>query len=136
MKIFGREPAAYVGLVEGAVALALTTNVFHLSTDWVTAIMAALTALGGIYTAYVTKDTLLGPVIGLAKAAFMVAVLLGFNLTVDQTGAVIAAITLLFSFFQRTQTSPAVTPSFSTSDTIPGEVVGAHAAQPYDGDVA
>lgn len=122
VKIFGREPSAYVGLVEGILALALTLNLFHLTEDWVTGIMAVVTALGGIYTAYVTKDTLLGPVIGLAKAGFMLAVLLGFNLNVDQTGAIIFVITLVFGFFQRTQTSPAVTPSFKTSNTIVGAV--------------
>lgn len=123
VKIFGREPAAYVGLIEGLLAFALTMNLFHLNDQWVTGIMAVVVSLFGLYTAYVTKDTLLGPVIGLAKAGFMIAVLLGFSLTVDQTGAVIAVITLVFGFFQRTQTSPAVTPSFNTSDTIEGQLV-------------
>jgi uncharacterized membrane protein len=112
MKIFGREPAALIGVLEGILAFALTLNVFGLTADSIGAIMAVVVAAFGLYSAYVTRDTLLGVAIGLAKAVIALFAAYGLPLSPDKTGALIALITVVFGLFQRTQTDPLVTPTF------------------------
>lgn len=112
MKIFGREPAVYVGLVEAVLALALSFGLFGLTQEQTGALVACTAALLGLYTAYVTQDTLLGAAVGFVKAALVVGVTFGFALTDEQNGAVIALVAVVIGFWQRTQTSPADEPSF------------------------
>lgn len=111
MKIFGREPAALIGVVETFLVLLMA---FRLGVDQelLGAIMAVVTAGFGVYSAYVTKDTLLGAAVGLLKSALILAAVFGFTLTADQTAAVIALVTVGLSLFQRTQTTPLANPSF------------------------
>lgn len=128
--IFGREPAAWVGLIEGVLTLALA---FGLGINQVTfgPIMAVVVATFGLYTAWATRDTALGAIIGFAKAALTVGAVYGLTLSDSQTGALIALVTVVFGFWQRTQTSPVdapvdpspaqVTPSpVGQSSIIPG----------------
>lgn len=68
--------------------------------------MAAVSAVFGVVTAYATRDTLLGAVTGLAKAVVALGVGYGLELTAEQTGALIAFVTVAVGFWQRTQTSP------------------------------
>lgn len=112
--IFGREPAVYGGLVEVVLTLMLVFGVDGLSKQSIGLIMAVVSAALGLYTAWVTKDTLLGVAIGLLKAAFALLAGYGLELTQDQTGAIIAAVAVLLSVFQRTQTSPLAAPSMRT----------------------
>jgi uncharacterized membrane protein len=123
MKIFGREPSVWIGLIEAALAFILTTKLFgdNLSPETMGAIMACVVAVLGFYTAFVTKDTLLGVGVGLAKAVIALFAAYGLALSTDQTGALIALVTVVFGFFQRTQTSPLLTPSFKDGASA-GEV--------------
>lgn len=121
MKIFGREPAAIIGFIEAVLAMVLSFGWFDLSQEKVGLIMAVVTAAFGVYTAYVTSETLLGAVIGFAKAALALGAVYGLSLSDQQTGCVIALITMSFGLYQRTQTSPLNTPSFkviSPEDTV------------------
>jgi hypothetical protein len=68
--------------------------------------MAVVTALASVYTAWATKDTMLGVVVGLGKAVLALAVGFGLNLSPEQTAATIALITMGAGFFNRTQTYP------------------------------
>lgn len=113
MKIFGREPAVYVGLIEGVLALLLSLNTFDLTHENVALIMAVVVALFGVYTAYVTRDTLLGVGSGLAKALLALAIGYGWEPGPDVTAAAIALVALTIAFFQRTQTTPLNTPTFA-----------------------
>ncbi len=70
MKIFGREPAFYVGLVEAALVFLLGWNILPFSQEQIGVIVALVAAAFGVYTAYVTRDTLLGVGIGFTKALF------------------------------------------------------------------
>jgi hypothetical protein len=119
VQLFGREPAAWVGLIEGTLAFVVGAKLLDLSTDQVGGIMAVVTALAGVYTAYVTRDTLLGVAIGLVKALVTAGIAFGLDLPTDQTGALIAFATVLLGFFQRTQTSPIASPSFSSNAATP-----------------
>jgi hypothetical protein len=114
MKIFGREPAAIVGLIEAALVLSLSFGLFNLTQDTIGIIMAVVSAAFGVYLAYVTNETLLGAVVGLTKAVIALGAVYGLALTTEQTGAAIAFITLVMSFWQRTQVTPMDHPSFQT----------------------
>lgn len=112
VKIFGREPVAVVGLIEAMLVCGLSFGLPGLSQETVGLIMAAAMAGFGVYTAYVTKQTLLGGVVGLMKATLALAAVYGLSLTDAQTAALIAVTTMGFGLYHRTQTSPAVQPSF------------------------
>lgn len=104
--VFGREPAFYVGLIEAALVVVLSFNVFHLTTDTIGIIMAAVTAGFGFFTAWVTYDSLLGVGIGLVKALLSLFVVFGLSFSQDQSVAIIGLATILIGAYHRTQTSP------------------------------
>lgn len=108
--IFGREPAFYVGAIEAALVVALSFNIWHLTTDTIGIIIAAVSAVFGLYVAWVTHDTLLGAGIGLVKALIALFVVFGLTFTQDQSVAIIGAATILLGMFNRTQTSPIAPP--------------------------
>lgn len=114
VKLFGREPAFYVGLVEAVLALLLSFNGLGLTVETSAVIVAFVTAALGFYTAYVTKDTLLGVGTGLAKATVALFVAFGLHLSENQTAAIVALAVFALGAFQRTQTSPEAVPSFRT----------------------
>lgn len=105
------EPAFWVGLIEAVLALLLSLNLFDLTAETVSLIVAVVVAALGVYTAFVTRDTLLGVGIGFAKAALALGAGYGLALSTDQTAAVLAVITIGLGAYQRTQTSPAARPS-------------------------
>ncbi len=104
-RILGREPAAWVGLIESILTLLLAFG-FGISQTTFGPIMAVVVAAFGVYTAWSTRDTALGAIVGLAKAALTLGAVYGLTLTDAQTGALIAVLTVVFGFWQRTQTSP------------------------------
>lgn len=105
--IFGREPAAYVGVIEAALALAIAFWA-PLSHHQVGLIMACVTAAFGLYTAIATRDSLLATAVGLAKALIALGVGFGLSLTDVQTGAIIAFVTIVLGLFNRQVTEPVV----------------------------
>lgn len=112
MTIFGREPAAFVGVIEAVLVLFLTFGMFDLTQDTIALIMAVVISGFGVYTAYVTENTVLGALVGFAKAALALATVYGLSLTMEQNAAVIAVITVVAGFLHRTQTTPAAFPGF------------------------
>lgn len=120
--ILGREPAAFVGLIE-AVLATLMAFAIGISQDTFGPIMAVVTAAFGVYTAWATKDTLLGVVVGFVKAVLVLAAVYGLTLTDAQTGAVTALVTVVLGFYQRTQTSPISTAPSIPAGVTPVEVV-------------
>lgn len=107
--IFGREPAAWVGLIEAALSILLAFSL-GVSQDTFGPILAVVVAAAGVYTAWATKDTMLGVIVGLAKAVLVLAAVYGLTLTDSQTGAVVALVTVVVGFWQRSQTSPVADP--------------------------
>lgn len=105
----GREPAAWVGLIEGLLAV-LAVFALGVTTESAVIIMAVVSALAGVYTAWATKDTALGAIVGLAKATITLVAFYGLSLTDGQQGALMALVPVLFGFWQRTQTSPTGSP--------------------------
>jgi hypothetical protein len=113
MKIFGREPAVWVGFIEAALALTVALGWVNFTADQTALVMAAIVAVFGVITAYLTKDTMLGVLVGLTKAAIALGIGFGLTLSPELTASIIAFVTVGVGFFQRTQTSPADVPSFS-----------------------
>lgn len=107
--IFGREPAAWVGLIEAIIAL-LTITVLHWSTEQIALVMAVVVAVFGVYTAWVTHDTLLAVVVGLVKAVLALLVGFGISLSPELTAAIIGFATVVLGFFNRQQTYPVASP--------------------------
>jgi hypothetical protein len=107
-----REPAFYVGLFEAVLAVLLSFGLFGLTGEKVSLIMAVVVAGLGFYTAWATRDTLLGVGVGLSKAVLALGIGYGLMLTDAQTGALIAVVTVALGAFNRTQTSPLAVGSF------------------------
>lgn len=108
--IFGREPAVYVALIQGALAMAL-------SFSWLTFVginnqaelgilMGVVIATGDLYVAYVTRRTLLAVAVGLVKALIAFGAIYNLTLTTDQTATLIAFLTVALGFFHQSQTEP------------------------------
>lgn len=108
-----REPAALVGLVSGVLALLLSLDQLGLTNEKVGLIMGVVTALVGVYTAWKTRDTMLGVIVAAVNATAALVVGYGFELSADTTAAAIAIVTVLVGFFQRTQTTPLATGTFA-----------------------
>jgi hypothetical protein len=107
-----REPAFWVSLGEAALALLLTLNLLPFTEAQSVLIMAVVMAGLGVYTAWRTRDTMLGVGIGLAKAVLALGVGFGLSLTEPQTTAIIAFVTIALGAFQRSQTSPLAVGTF------------------------
>jgi hypothetical protein len=129
--ILRREPAVITGVIEALAAVLLAFGLIDITRELLGLIMAVVSALLGLYTAYVTHDTILGATLALFNAALSLAVGLGLGLSTEQTGALIALAAVLVGFFQRTQTSPMANGSWRTgiepgdAPPSPVQVVGA-----------
>lgn len=108
-----REPAALIGLISGVLSLLLSLNLFGLTNENVGLIMGVVTAAFGVYTAWKTKDTLLGVIVGFVNSGFALVAGYGFELSPATTAAAIAIVAVVVGFFQRTQTAPLVQGSFA-----------------------
>jgi hypothetical protein len=101
--IFGREPAFYIGLIEAVLVAVLSFSKFGLSQDTIGVVMAVVTAAASCYTAYVTKQTMLGVGVGLLKAFIALFVTFGVNVTDTQQTALIALATVILGTWNRKQ---------------------------------
>jgi hypothetical protein len=110
MKVFGREPAVYIAVIEAALALLVTFQLDGLSAEQSTNILAVSVAVGGVLTAWTTRDTLLGALSGLGRAGLVLGTSYGLNLSQEQVGLATVAISALAGVWLRTQTSPVETP--------------------------
>lgn len=119
--IFGREPATISGAIAAMLALLLswdeTSSWLDLSNERVGLIMAAVNALLAVVVALYTRDVQLSLVLGVVNAVLALAIGYGLDLSVDQTSAIVAAVTVAFSLINRAQNSPAATPSLR-SETV------------------
>jgi hypothetical protein len=111
LTIFGREPAAWLGLIEAALALFVAFPIAQragIDSTFVVLFMAVVSAAFGVYTAFATKDQALGYIVGLVKAGIALAAYFRLELSPEQTALVVAFVAVAVGFFQRSQTSPVV----------------------------
>lgn len=110
LTIFGREPAVIVATFTAALAVLLAFGL-GISPDSYGPWVALVAAAGGIITAIGTTDTLLGAIVALLNAGFILVAVYGLTLTDQQTAAVVALVPVLAAMWHRTQTSPLVAPA-------------------------
>ncbi|NUS01904.1 MAG: hypothetical protein HOV97_04995 [Nonomuraea sp.] len=117
--IFGREPVVISNAIEGILACLLAFGLLGWAgintADEIAIVMAVVSSALGVYVAYVTKDTLLGAVLGLIKAAVALIAAYGYDVTDVQLAQILAAVTVVAALWHRTQTGPAADPSLDLS---------------------
>lgn len=109
MKIFGREPALYVAIIETLVAFLVTFGLDGLSAEQATNIVAVAAVIGGAITAWTTVDTRLSAVTGVGRAILILLTSYGLNLSQEQVGLAVGVIAALAMVFVRDRTSPEAT---------------------------
>lgn len=138
VKVFGREPAVLLGLIGSAIALFVVLFGADLSLDgdFTAVAMAVVSAALGFYSAWATRDTLLGVSVGLVKALISLGLYFGLDLSVELQAAVMLFVESFVGFWQRTQTSPLadpVDPSPQQVTPSPLDEPGAHRDDDGDG---
>lgn len=122
MKIFGREPAAIVGMIQAVLALLVSFGLLDfvgIDTDADLAVVIGVVgALSALYLAYATSETLLAPVVEVIKAGLALGAIYGLNISDEKTGLLIAAVTAIFAAWQRGQVVPLDNPTFATVDPV------------------
>jgi uncharacterized membrane protein len=124
IKIFGREPAVWIGAIQVFLMLLLTidpigVDLLHLNDERVAVITMCLTLLTAAYAAWVLKHGVLAALVELVKG--LGALLLAFNITVDADtmAQIIALISVIGSAYLRDRTSPLITPQFNNPLSAP-----------------
>ncbi|MGW2739136.1 hypothetical protein ACWC4D_33675 [Streptomyces sp. NPDC001288] len=108
IKIFGREPAAWLALFAVAVKL-FSAFVMTVDVDtqaWVNAVAAAAM---GIVIAVITKDGMVAAILGFVQAGIALAVGLGVHWDVTTQALVLSAVSLLLGAYDRTQVTAPIT---------------------------
>jgi len=114
MKIFGYEPAAWAGALQGVLGVLVVLGVGGLTADQSTLVQAASAALFALVTAFLTKKVNLAVVVGGVQAVMALLVGFGLHLDPDVQAALIAALQVALAGFLRQNTEPAVEPGFNS----------------------
>lgn len=103
--IFGREPVLVVAVVEALVTF-VSLVLLHWTTDQITGVVVAVSALLGVYVAIVTRSSVLAALVAFLKV--LVIAIAGFGLQLDPAvvSGFIAVVVSLFALLQRPQTTP------------------------------
>lgn len=96
-KVFGREPAYWLALASGLIAL-VSAAVFPLTVDQQGVLNAAVAALLGIVTAWVLKgEGLVAALVGFFKAAIAVGLAFGLSLSPDVQSTAMVVVELVLT---------------------------------------
>jgi hypothetical protein len=107
LKIFGREPALWAGLINVAVYL-LGATVFKLSTSQEAVVIAVAAAVLGIVVALSTHDGVSAAILGFIKAVIALALGFGLKLSPDNTALILSVLATFSAMFVRTQATAKV----------------------------
>lgn len=124
MKIFGYEPAAWAGALQGILGVLVVFNVFGLTADTSTLVQTASAAVFAAVTAFLTKKVNLAVVVGAVQAVFSLLVGFGFDGSNGQLAdptvqaALIAAVQVALAGFLRQNTEPAAEPGFNSEPLL------------------
>lgn len=107
VKLFGREPAAWLSLIAVAVKLSAAFGL-DVTADQQAAINAVAAALMGVLIAALVHDGVGAAVIGFAQAALALAVGFGLDWSAERQAVVLAAATVVVGMWDRTQVTAPV----------------------------
>lgn len=118
MKIFGYEPAAWAGVLQGVLGVLVVLNVGGLNDTTSVLVQAAAGAVFALVTAFYTKLVNLAVVVGAGQA--VLALLVGFGLDIDPAlqAAIISLLQIGLAGFLRQNTEPAEKPSFRSEQAV------------------
>lgn len=102
VKLFGREPAAWLSLVAIAVKL-LAAFGLNVTSDQQAAVNAIAAAAVGLTVAVMAHDALAAPLYGFAQAGIALAVGFGLHWSADQQAVVLSFVQVAVAMFVRTQ---------------------------------
>lgn len=102
VKIFGREPAVWVGLVAVAVQF-VSAFVVDVSQDTQTLVNAVAATLLGLLVSVMVHDGQVAALTGFAQAALALGMNLGLDWSAERQAACMAVITVVAQAFVRTQ---------------------------------
>lgn len=106
-KIFGREPAVWLGLVAVAVQF-FSAFVANVNADTQTAVNAVAAGAVGLIVAVMVKDGIVAALTGFAQVALALGMNLGLDWSADRQAAFMAVITVVAQAFVRTQVTAPV----------------------------
>lgn len=119
MKVFGREPAFWVGVVQAVIAFVLTiaqvADALNLTDERTAWIMAAVNGISALYLAYVMRETMAAALVEVAKALVGLMVAYGIALTTQQMSIVAGLVALIGAGYLRSQGAPLAIPKFGSS---------------------
>jgi hypothetical protein len=110
IRVFGREPAAWLSLVAVAVKL-LAAFGLDVTADQQATINALAAAVMGVLIAALVHDGVGAAIIGFAQAALALAVGFGLDWSADRQAVVMAAATVVVGMWDRTQVTAPVSAS-------------------------
>lgn len=110
LKFLRRDPTVWIGLIQGALGIALAFHLFGLTETLVPLIMAVINTGAGLVTAILTKRSGFSVAMGLIVA--VINLFAGYGLTLEdaQTAAIMLFAPLVLGLFGWTQNSPATQP--------------------------
>lgn len=119
MKVFGREPAFWVGVVQAVIAFVLTiaqvADALNLSDERTAWIMAVVNGISALFLAYVMRETMAAALVEVAKAVVGLMVAYGIALTTQQMSIVAGLVALIGAGYLRSQGAPLAIPKFNSS---------------------
>lgn len=119
MKLFGKEPAFWVGTIQAVLAFVLTihqvADVLNLTDERTAWIMAIYNGLGAVFLAYVLRETMVAALVEVGKAALGLAVAYGLELTTYQLSIITGLFAMVGAGYLRTQAAPLLRPKFKSA---------------------
>lgn len=117
-QILGRDPAAILAAVQVVLALLLSfgalSRIGIKGQDDLAVLVGVLGAVAALYLAWGTTETALAALVEIVKSAVALGAIYGLQISTEQTGLLIAAITAISTAWLRGQTSPLDRGSFGT----------------------
>lgn len=119
MKLFGREPAFWVGALQAVIAFVLTigqvADALNLTDERSAWIMAVINGISAIFLAYVMRETMVAGLVEVAKAVLGLMIAYGLVLTTQQMTIVTGLLAMIGAGYLRSQGAPLAIPKFNSS---------------------
>jgi asparagine N-glycosylation enzyme membrane subunit Stt3 len=106
MKLFGREPALWIGAIAAILGFLVTLSLPGLTAGHAANILAVVTAVGGLMTAWQTRPWSLGLFGGLIGSLAVLGAGYGLDVSAETVAAVQMSASALLALLTRAQVSP------------------------------